>query len=281
LSEAELAYSRNDSSLAFSLAVQSQTQLSSFLSQANTVRDAATEQKNQSFLLAIASLIVAIVILGMGILSWIYLSKKTNFQKGKFMDFAKYKMVILIFMVALALFVASPGIQHFSVIPQTDPISELSILGSQQTAANYPSNVLSGENNLVFLDIANHLGHAAYYMVQIKLFNQTQLISGAILPSFYNMTFFVADEESLRLPVAFSFYYVYLGTNESSSSQPELSQIRINGDVCNTQGSSVSWDPERNQFFGYLAFELWVYNSTTGNFQNHDRMVDLRLYLEF
>jgi hypothetical protein len=57
LPNAELAYARNDSAAACDLAVQSQNQLSSFVSQANAVRNYANSQGNQSFLAVLVSLV--------------------------------------------------------------------------------------------------------------------------------------------------------------------------------------------------------------------------------
>jgi uncharacterized membrane protein len=39
-------------------------------------------------------------------------------------------------------------------------------------ADNYPSDITLGENYTVFLDVNNHLGNLAYYMVQIEFQNQ-------------------------------------------------------------------------------------------------------------
>ncbi|MCW4010452.1 MAG: hypothetical protein NWF05_07505 [Candidatus Bathyarchaeota archaeon] len=83
LSEAELAYSRNDSSRAYSLAVQSQTQLSGFLLQADAVRDTAIAQRNQSFLFALPHLFGALLVIGVGAAVWIYFNTKNNPSEEK------------------------------------------------------------------------------------------------------------------------------------------------------------------------------------------------------
>jgi hypothetical protein len=82
LSNAELAYARNDSAAAYDLAVQSQNQLSNFVSQANAVRNDANSQGNQSFLVVLVSVVGAFVVLSVGASAWVYLGRKQKSLKG-------------------------------------------------------------------------------------------------------------------------------------------------------------------------------------------------------
>ena len=81
LSDAELAYARNDSTVAYDLAVQSQNQLSNFISQVNAVRDATISQRTQSFLVALASIVGTFVALSVGAATWVYLNRKQKSLK--------------------------------------------------------------------------------------------------------------------------------------------------------------------------------------------------------
>jgi hypothetical protein len=77
LSRAEFAYSISDFDIACSLAVQSQSTLGDFVSEANTLKETATQQRNQDFLVnVVGSLVGALVVVGGGILTWIFLKKK-------------------------------------------------------------------------------------------------------------------------------------------------------------------------------------------------------------
>ena len=82
-------------------------------------------------------------------------------------------------------------------------------------AQDYPYNITKNQNYLVFLDIANQLGSCAYYQVQVKFRNETQSApdsfnrTSSSLPSLYNLNLFVADKESLELPVNFAFDYSF------------------------------------------------------------------------
>lgn len=81
LSEAELAYSRNDSAEAYNLALQSQSQLNNFTSQVNpTVRSAVT-QKNQNEIVYFASFVGALTIITLGIAEWTYFYRKRLFEE--------------------------------------------------------------------------------------------------------------------------------------------------------------------------------------------------------
>jgi hypothetical protein len=77
LSRAEFAYSISDFDIARSLAVQSQSTLGDFVSEANTLKETATQQRNQDFLInVVGSLVGALAVVGGGILTWLFLKKK-------------------------------------------------------------------------------------------------------------------------------------------------------------------------------------------------------------
>jgi hypothetical protein len=77
LSQAELAYSKNDYDGAQSLAVQSQTVLNGFTSTAQSSGLAALQQRNQDFLVnVVGSIIATLVVLVFGMLAWVYLKRK-------------------------------------------------------------------------------------------------------------------------------------------------------------------------------------------------------------
>ncbi|MCW4019191.1 MAG: DUF1616 domain-containing protein [Candidatus Bathyarchaeota archaeon] len=183
------------------------------------------------------------------------------------------KILILIVTIAVALLVASPAIEQFVVLPQPDSVSELGLLNSQHTAANYPSNITPATNYTVFLYVGNHLGHSAYYMIQVKLFNQTQFNSSTPKPCLFNETFFVEDEQSWELPIVFSLNYTY----NQNLTQVNVNQITVNGATANAGPTMLFRDSKREGYFGYLVFELWVYNSATKAFENHGRSVNLVL----
>ena len=183
----------------------------------------------------------------------------------------------------LALLVASPALSRLLVYPRTEFFTELSLLDPNHRAENYPYNITRGQNYSVFLEIANHLGYTAYYLVEVKFRNMTQSAptsfgphanrTPSTLPSLYNITAFVADEGMWEKPLTFSLDYAY----NDMLSQIEFGSLRFNDVVLNVTGYRTAWDPVGKGFFGYLFFELWLYNATSSSFQYHERFVALRL----
>jgi hypothetical protein len=193
------------------------------------------------------------------------------------MNLQEYKLIVLIATAVLALLVASPALQRLLVLPQTEFFTEMWLLGPERKAENYPFNLTRNADYKVFLGLANHLGHAAYYQVQVKFRNQTQPAADSFnrtsstLPSLYSINAFVADKETLELPLTFSFDYTY----DASLSQVNFGRLRLNGNTLNLHAYSASWDGNRSGFFVFMFFELWIYNGTIGNFDYHERFTGL------
>jgi fluoride ion exporter CrcB/FEX len=77
LSQAELAYSKNDFSTAQSLAVQSSQSLANFSSEANGLRDAAAQQRTFEFLVnVVGSITGTIAVIVAGFVVWRFLRKR-------------------------------------------------------------------------------------------------------------------------------------------------------------------------------------------------------------
>jgi hypothetical protein len=129
------------------------------------------------------------------------------------LNLTQYKALFILVTAILALLVASPALQRVLIIPQTEFFTELSLLGPEHTAGNYPYNIVNGGNYRVFLGIVNQLGDCAYYQVQVKFCNETQSAPDSFnhtpssQPSLYNLNVFVADKEILEIPVNFVFNY--------------------------------------------------------------------------
>ena len=190
-----------------------------------------------------------------------------------------YKVLILVATGVLALIVASPALQRLLVLPQTEFFTELWILGPEHKAEGYPFNITSGSNYNVFVGVTNHLGREAYYSIHVKFRNQNQSApdshnrTPSSLPALFSFNTFVADKETLEIPLSFSFSYSY----NANLSQVDSANLLINGNVMNLEGNSIPWDPERSGFFGNLFFELWIFDDSAGGFRYHERSTGLRL----
>ena len=224
----------------------------------------------------------------------------------KRVNLTQYKALFLVVTAVLSLLIASPALQRVLVYPRAEFFTELSLIGPGHLAQDYPYNITKNSNYAVFLDVSNQLGSCTYYQVEIKFRNETQSapdnlnFTASSLPSLYNLTAFVADRESLEIPMSFAFNYSFQnvtrtfytnvtvpggpGQNSTFEQKAEnitllqtnFDNLKLNGATLNLQGYSSDLDPQKNVFFGNLIFELWIYNSTFGSFQYHERFVDLK-----
>lgn len=219
----------------------------------------------------------------------------------------QYKALFIVVTAVLALLVASPALQRVLVYPQTEFFTELGVLGPAHMAENYPYNITRNQNYTVFLDVINHLGSCAYYQVQVKFRNATQSAPDSVnrvsssLRSLYNLTFFVANQESLETPINLALDYSFqkvsrtvfnnvtvfngAGKNNTIELRPSnitllqvnFESLRLNGEALNLRGLTSDWNATTRMFYGNLVLELWIYNGATSGFQYHERFVDLKL----
>lgn len=126
-------------------------------------------------------------------------------------------MLFLIVIAIAALLVATPALTRLLVYPRSDFFTELWILGPSHMTEGYPFNITRGQSYSVFLGMANQLGYTAYYLVSVKFRNVTQSAPWSFgppanqtpssLPSLYNITVFIADQETWETPLTLSFDY--------------------------------------------------------------------------
>jgi uncharacterized membrane protein len=194
------------------------------------------------------------------------------------LNLENHKILYITITVILALLVASPALQHFLVYPQTEFFTEMWLLGPNLKAENYPYNITNNLDNQVYLGLGNHLGSAAYYRVDVKLRNQNMLGPDSFqrtpsnLPTLYSFNIVVADQQTVQVPVDFSFTY-----SQTNDLQINFNQLTVNNNPININGYSTTWNSTNNDYYEKLVFELYLYNSTTSSFQYNERFVDLRL----
>jgi uncharacterized membrane protein len=146
-------------------------------------------------------------------------------------------------------------------------------------AQDYPFNVSSGQSYTVTLGIGNQLGYCAYYLVEVKFLNESEVAPNSFsftpspVPSLFNVTAFVADEAVWEERLTFSLDYA---VNETLL-RANFQSLVLNGAVLDLSGLTASWNATRSMFPGNLVFELWLFNSTDSSFQYHQRFVNLWL----
>jgi len=193
------------------------------------------------------------------------------------MGLQQYKTLILVIAVVAALFVASPAIEQIVIFPQTDSLTELSIMGPYHNAT-YPYNIVSNQKTTLYLDVKNHVGSTALYLIDVKFRNQTQSAPDSFnhtssdQPALGQISFCVANNGTIELPIDISFQYNVEANNETLSMQ----NIIVNGAPLSTD-TTIAWNPDNQGFYGNLFFELYIFNDTTNTFQYNERFVSLWL----
>jgi len=198
------------------------------------------------------------------------------------MDISKYGVPFFVVVAVVALLVASPVLSRVLVWPRTEFFSELWLLGPNHKAEGYPYNVSRGQNYTVFLGIGNQLGYCAYYVVEVKFRNETESApasfgpvenrSPSSMPSLFNISAFVADEQDWELPMSFSFDYEV----SLDRSQVKFKSLMLNDEVFSLESHVSAWNATRSLFFGNLVFELWIYDVQVTALSYHGRFVDLK-----
>src|SRR5665648_53201 len=115
------------------------------------------------------------------------------------MKLRDYKLIFVSVGLIGILLIASPAIAGSICLPDGEHFSELYLLGPERMTQNYPSNIAIGQNYSVYINVGNHLGSSAYYVLYVKLANATDQLPNSILgtpsslTSLYEYRFSVQD----------------------------------------------------------------------------------------
>lgn len=194
------------------------------------------------------------------------------------MKLSDYQVIFIVVGLVGILLIASPFLVVIH-LPGGQQFSELYILGPDQMADNYPSNIVVGQNSSVYLDVRNNLGSSAFYTIYVEFGNLTDTLPDPTLgtPSnflhLYEYKFVVANGGTWESQFTFSVSNVSISGNYSA-----VSSLQLNG-VTFSLDKPVTWDSSSNTYGCTLLFELWIYDSQSNGFIYNDRFVDLHLNL--
>lgn len=183
---------------------------------------------------------------------------------------------ITVGLIGVLLF-ASPTIGLLVKAPASQEFSELYILGPSHTFDNLPFNVKADVNYSVYSGVVNHLGSSCYYTSFVKIANDAASLPNATLgtpsnlPALYEYNSFVSDGGTWEAPLTFRVNELTFIDGTS-----QLSNITING-VEFPVNLTSAWDSANAGYYYNLFVELWIFNSTLGISQYHDRFVSLVL----
>jgi uncharacterized membrane protein len=170
-----------------------------------------------------------------------------------------------------------PGIAALVRLPGGEKFSELYILGPGHMAEDYPFNVRVSVECRVYLGVGNYMGESAQYAVYLKLRNASESLPNvtsstpSTLPVLLEYRVFLTNGETWERALNFSFSDIVVNGNVSS-----VGKLRLNDAVLDVN-KTAAWDKEHNGFYYQLFMELWIFNSTSREFDFHDRFVGLWL----
>ncbi len=145
-------------------------------------------------------------------------------------------------LVPIILAAALTAYQGFSPKTPAEVFSELAILGPNMKAADYPKELLMGQEFDLYLYVGNHEGRAAYYMILVKLGNGLDFINETV---------------PMNAPVLKEYDRV-LASGETWINPVTLS--------VNQTGVNLR-----------LVFEMWIYNEQLNDFRYYGRWNQLWL----
>lgn len=172
---------------------------------------------------------------------------------------------------------ASPTIGLLVKPPAGEEFSELYILGPNHTFDYIPFNIKADVTYLVYLGVGNNMGSSCYYTCFVKMGNETQLLPNATLgipsplPALYEYKSFISDRETWEEPLTFRVNKLAFTDGAS-----QFSSITINGIEFSVNQTSA-WNSGKAGYYYNLFVELWIFNSTLGISEYHDRFVNLVL----
>lgn len=121
------------------------------------------------------------------------------------------------------------------------------------------------------------MGASSYYTGVVKIRNETESLpnldlgTSSPLSGLYDFRMLIMDGVTWEAPLTFR-------VNELSFSEgkSQLSNITING-IEYPVNKSAMWNSNKSGYYYSLFIELWIFNSTSGISQFHNRAVNLIL----
>jgi uncharacterized membrane protein len=195
------------------------------------------------------------------------------------MKLEDYKLIFVAVGLIGVLFIASPALADVIRLPSGEHFSELYLLGPEHMTENYQFNIAVGQNYSIYVGVTDHLGSSAYYVLYVKLKNQTDLFPNATtgtpssLSPLYESRFALEDGQSWESPVNFS-----ISAAAFSNNQYLVKTIIVNNIAFNVN-KPADWAANATEFNYQLLFELLIYNPSTGSMNFNNRYVTLQLNL--
>jgi uncharacterized membrane protein len=197
------------------------------------------------------------------------------------MSLSDVKTLYALSVLSLSLLLASPTIALVVPLPEGERFSELWLLNSAHAADAYPFNVTVDTMYSVFVGVGNHMGGSEYYVVYVKIRNQTQPLpdiarsQASALAPVYEFRFLLENNDSWESRFTFAFHNVTV-----QDTTMHVQEFAVNQRLFSV-GLQSAWDMENQGFYYQIFFELWHYDATSHGFQFHNRFVFVWLNMTF
>jgi uncharacterized membrane protein len=188
-----------------------------------------------------------------------------------------YKLSFVAVGLIGVLLIASPAIAQVIRLPTGEQFSELYLLGPNHMAENYPFNIDIGQNYSTYVVVGDNTGSSAYYVLYVKLLNQTDLAPNASshmaspLQPLYEYRFSVQDGQRQENPLNFS-----VSEGSIKDDQSLINKMIINGHLV-TINKPSTWNSNSSTFLYQLFFEMWKYNNESNAIEYSNLSVHLLL----
>ena len=196
------------------------------------------------------------------------------------MKLSDYRLIFVAVGLIGVLLIASPALSGaVPGLPGGEQFSELYLLGPERMAENYPNNIAVGQNYSVYVGVGNHLGASAYYVLYVKLGNETDplpnnsLGTPSSLQPLYEYRFSIPESMNWEALLNFSVSSAVIQGNNS-----QINTLNINDTRFNVNKLAL-WNSNSTKFPYQLLFELWTYNMQTESVEFNNRYVTLKLNL--
>lgn len=174
---------------------------------------------------------------------------------------------------------ASPTVANLVAPPVGEQFSGIYVLGPNHDLKDVPYYIKVGDTYSIYLGVLNEMGSSSYYTCFVKILNMADPLPNATigalnyLPNLSEYNLFISNTEKWEKSITFKVNDLTI-TNGVS----HLSSITING-INYTVNKDSELNSDKTGYYYSLLVELWIYNSTVGVSQYHNRYVNVILNL--
>jgi hypothetical protein len=189
------------------------------------------------------------------------------------MSLSDVKALYAVSVLAVSLLLASPVIALLMPLPRGERFSDLWLLCEGHVADEQALPVTAETEYRVFIGASNQMRRSEYYVVYVKIRNQTQPLpnvatsTASPLAALYEFRFLLGDDAAWESPFTFALHNITVQDNVMHVREVSMNQVRLPIDL------QSAWDAENQGYYYQLFFELWRYDAASRSLQFHNRVV--------